>query len=535
MDWANAVDYLWKGLWVVLSFGVIIFIHELGHFIFSKLIGVKVERFSLGFLGKVVGFKRGETEYQISWLPLGGYVKLEGEFPEKDEDYQKLGPRAFIKRPWWQRVIVYFAGPFFNYLGAIVLSVFILLAGVKIFPLAVKVMPGSPAALAGLENEDKILTAGGREIWSIGQLNEELKNASEQNNDREVALTIERGQETLSLAVRPARKLVERYMIGVETSSYDLTVKVRLDWPAATAGLQDGDLILAVGEKKVGNINELSGEINAQAATGGEISLSVKRGGEELAFNLRPRRIEEENHTIGVEELKLPPVVGDTVIGLSAYQAGLRQGDRIISVNGVEMRSFEQLASFIHVRPKQELAFIVARQETRYPVTLIADEIDGAGRVGISPPFGEPRIKRFGLRQSLSGGVARVNFTVVQICRGLSSLFKGEQNLRRAIGGPVTILRMMGKEARSGWRELLNMVIMLNVMLAILNLLPIPVVDGGEITMAIAEGIRRRPLKVRTIMFLKQAGFIFILLLMVLATANDISRLFQGLFGSQMP
>jgi regulator of sigma E protease len=535
MDLVNIVGFLWKAIWVVVSFGIIIFVHELGHFILAKLIGVNVERFSLGFMGKVVGFKRGGTEYQISWLPLGGYVKLEGEFPEKDEDYKKLGPRAFIKRPWWQRVLVYFAGPFFNYLGAIALSVFILLAGVKYFPMAVKVTPGSPAALSGVLDEDRILAVGGEEILSPGQLSFELDQAL-QRGAKEVPLLIERQGEEFELLVAPRRQVEQRQMIGVEAGPQDLTVKVRSEWPAAEAGMQDGDVILAVGSTEVKTIQELSDAIGRQAVAGnGEIQLTLKRDGEEQQLMMRPRSVEQEHYTIGVTELELPSVVGDTVIGLAAHQAGVRQGNRILAVDGQQVKEFGELARIINAHPGETLSFLIESKGERYPVELMVDDINGVGMVGIRPYQGEYRIKSFGLWSALTGGVRQVNFTVGQIARGLSSLFRGEQDLRRSIGGPITILRMMGKEAKSGWRDLLGMVIMLNVMLAMLNLLPIPVVDGGEIVMAIAEGILRRPLRVRTIMLLKQVGFGFILLLMVLATTNDIYKWFTSIFQTQIP
>jgi len=357
-----------------------------------------------------------------------------------------------------------------------------------------------------------------------------------QEGVKEVPLLIERQGKELALMVAPRREVENRYMIGVEASRDDLTVKVREEWPAAKAGLQDGDVILSVGSTKVATIRELSAAISTQTVSGkGEIQLGFKRGNEEKVVSLQPRSVSEEHYTIGIEELELPPVVGDAAIAMSAYQAGIRKGDRIRSVNGVEVTSFGELARIIYAHPGETLSFSVDHEEKNYQVELIADEINGTGRIGISPMYGEHRIKRFGLWGALTGGVSQVNFTAGAIYRGLKSLFKGEQNLKKSIGGPITIFRMMGKRAQTGWRDLLEMVIMLNVMLAMLNLLPIPVVDGGEIVLAIAEGIKRRPLRVKTTMVLKQAGFIFIVLLMIFATYNDIEKIFMSVFRAQIP
>ncbi len=453
---AGILGSLWTWFWVAVSFGVIIFIHEMGHFISGKLINVKIEKFSLGFGRKVFGFRRGETEYQVSWLPLGGYVKMDGEYPEKDADYRKLSKRAFIRKPWWQRVVVYFAGPFFNYLGAILITVLIL-------------------------------------------------------------------------------------VIGVKMEVYPVKVEVRADWPAAAAGVRDGDIIVSVEETAVGNMGELSRAIREKAGSEGrELKLSLQRGGEKVKVSVRPRYDEgTERFMIGVSggPPPLPAVIGETIIGLPARQVGgIKKGDRVLSVDGKEVSSFEEVAGIVYKRPGQETEFLVERKGKRHRVLLVPEEIGGGGRVGIRPPAVENyRLERLWPWQAFRVAFVSVNMILTQICRGLASLFMGEQDVRKSIGGPITIFRMMGQEARSGWRDLVHLVVMLNVMLAVLNLLPIPVVDGGEILLAIAEGLRRRPLKVRTIMVFKQAGFAFIILLIVLATVNDIGRWFQEIFRTQIP
>ncbi len=337
--------------------GVLIFVHELGHFATAKMVGIKVERFSLGFPPRMIGKKIGDTDYCISWLPLGGYVKMAGMIDESLEGEIKGEPWEFASKPVWQRLIVISAGSIMNLLTAVVILALIAFAmGV----------PGEPqGALVSEVLESK---------------------------------------------------------------------------PAETIGLKTGDVIVSINDQLVKTSGDLIKIVNANP--GVELPIEWKRENESLASRVTPELEEEKN-------------VG---------QIGVRVGNHVVY---------------------EEAGFVDSFQ------------------AGFSNTY---------------------NFTKI-ILYSLKVIFTGEQSFKDAVGGPIAIAKMAGESAKLGFESLLFFTAILSINLGIINLFPFPVLDGGHLVLLLIEGIRRKPLAIKTTLVIQKVGMAFLLALMIFIIFNDITKL----------
>ncbi len=341
--------------------GVLVFVHELGHFLAAKRSGVRVERFSLGFPPKMIGKKIGDTEYMISWLPLGGYVKLTGESLEEEESQK---PYSLQAKPAWVKAVIFAAGPFMNFVLALAL------------------------------------------LWGIFFV----------SGDVEVDRT--------------------KIVIG----------SVQPDSPAEKAGIQPGDII--------------------------------------------------------------------------------------ISLNGQRITRFDSLAEKVYTRPGEavELLWVSGNDTLRKTLVTMKEksynekgETIFIGRIGIQQAFSRKPVGFFTAGER--AGWTTIAFTG-QVVRFVKGLFTREFSLK-SMGGPVFISKIAGQEAARGFSQLLFFTALLSVNLALLNLFPIPALDGGHLLLLAVEGIIRRPISTKARAFITQIGFGLLLLLIVFVTYNDVMRLFQ--------
>lgn len=447
--------------------GVLIFVHELGHFWAAKSVDVEVPRFSIGFGPKVVGFRRGETEYVLSALPLGGYVKMAGM--SEDEAFEKIegegdpdrepGPRDFDAKPGWARGLILSAGVGMNFLFAVVAFAAVALAW------------GVPASQPAV----------------IGSVQEEL-------------LPAQPG--VVELARLPSGTRI-RSVGGERVESWE-------DVTMAMAGAP-------------------SGPVTLELADGRTIRLGLPSENEarrNLLTAMAPRQ-------------RLDPVLGEIVEGRAADRAGLRSGDRVLEVEGRPVESWDGFSEAVESRPSRPTTITVDRDGSRRQLTVTPEEellaVGGDslryGRVGVGPHQATVAAaigaadRRVGPVAALGYGFGQTWTWTVRIVEVIGDLITG-QAAAENLAGPVRIAEMSGSVARAGLRSLLGFMAILSVNLAILNLLPIPILDGGQLLLLGIEEVRGRRLSVETRVRWAQIGLLLVGALMVWAIGNDLLQIF---------
>jgi regulator of sigma E protease len=417
--------------------GVLVFVHELGHFLMARWHGVKVLTFSLGFGPKLLKVKRGDTEYAVSAIPLGGYVKMAGENPD---DQRTGAPDEFLSKTKWQRFQILIMGPAMNVALAIVLLWVVLIQGDQV-----------PAY------EDQPVVIG----------------------------------------------------------------LVNTDSPAAQAGLRTGDLIVRVNNEETKTWNDFFLAIGTKA--GRDVQLTLVRDGREERVNVRPQaQTRFEVGDIGV----LPdvyPSIESVFAGDPAEKAGLRAGDKILAVNGNRVVFSRHVQEAIAQSPGKSMDFRVERGGQPETIAVVPKEQGSGGWIGIRI-LNESRTFTPGPLEALGLSVRRNVESAGLILKTLWGLVTGETSPRQLMG-PVGIAQLSGESAQAGWVVLFGMMAMISLNLGLLNLMPIPVLDGGHILIMGLETIARRDfsIQVKEKMFL--AGFVLLMVLMVTVIYNDLTRI----------
>jgi regulator of sigma E protease len=451
-------DTIWllgkKVWWFLIVLGVLVAFHELGHFLAARWVGVRVLKFSLGFGPKLFGRQLGETEYLVSAVPLGGYVKLFGE-----EETEAISPedrrRSFAHQKLWNKMLIVAAGPGFNFLLAYVIFAGWLAAGAALFvptfkdltPDVEAIRPGSPAEVAGIKVGDRILRVNDRDIATRS----ELLDAVSKSNGKQINVDIRRNDQ----------------------------VKTVLVTPAATKFQDDGK--------------------------------------EEVVYHL------------GIEETS--PVITAVLAGSPAMAAGFKEGDRVTAIQGQEIHTWSQMTGLVKEHPRQPLHFTVLRdgRPLELTVTPAAEQtvVDGKpveiGKIGISGP-GRSVIKSPNPVVALWDGVkATWGWTELTVV-GIYKMIAGEISSKN-IGGPLTIANISGEAAAQGVTSVVFLIAILSINLGVLNLLPIPILDGGHLLFFAIEAILRKPLGERQREIAQQVGLLLLVGIMVFAFWNDIERL----------
>ncbi len=443
-------------LWFLVAIGVLVTIHEFGHFWVARRLGVKVLRFSIGF-GRPLWtrrFGRDDTEFVIAAVPLGGYVKMldEREAPVPPRDLE----RAFNRKPVGTRMAVVVAGPLFNFLFAIVAYWLMFVTGVPgIKPVVGAIEPASYAASAGFHEGDEILAIDDRPVASWDMALVELLEAALDRRESEVDVdSPERGRRLLVLDLRDAPEILDK-------------------------------------------------------------------GGVLQNLGLSPWVVQ------------LAPVIERTLEGGAAAAAGLQPGDRILSADGQAIEHWSEWVSYVRERPGQAIALRVERGDTELAMRLVPEAVEeeGAtfGRIGAYvqvPEGGHPlrTLVRHGPLESIPQALDKTWSMTTLTLRTLWAMLTGRASVEN-ISGPISIAQYAGISATIGMAYFLGFLAVVSISLGILNLLPIPILDGGHLMYYCIELFKGSPVSEATQALGQQVGIFLLVALMVLAFYNDLVRL----------
>ncbi|MCK6461812.1 MAG: RIP metalloprotease RseP [Planctomycetes bacterium] len=504
-------------LMTVVGLGGLIFFHELGHFLACRLTGTRVEAFSVGFGKEIFGWTRKGTRYRIGMIPLGGYVKMAAENPGE----QNTGaPDEFPNKPFSSRLFIMSAGVLFNLILAFALFVWAFGIGVPLQSTRIGfVQPGGPAWKAGLKPGDLITHVDGREILDYLDLASSELSAT-------VTLTVERGDERLDVLVQP-RQAGADLPLGIGPELRAEAKEVAKDSPAAKAGGSPGDVVVAIDGKPVSAPHDIDEVLAAAAAASGEVA--------EIEVRMRVRRADGQEADLDVR-LPLTPMIGITPFegpgttrvvpqpDSPASRAGLEAGDTVQTVAGTPVASWEDMTKAIRANGLKPLDLGIRRGDRTIDVRLVP--APRPADLGYARELVQTvRRERNVVRAAALGWRRTTRFIemVVLTVKGLVT----RRVSTEAIGGPIALVTATYNMFDQGWGLYLQILGLISVNLAILNLLPIPVLDGGQIVLLCAEKLRGKPLPERVVGWLQMAGLVLILGLLVLAFRNDIARLLQ--------
>jgi regulator of sigma E protease len=430
----------------VLLLGIIIFVHELGHFIAAKVRGVTVLRFSLGFGPRIVGFERGGTEYRLSWVPLGGYVQMAGDSPAEDGSMPE-GPEQFLSHPWQGRLLIAVAGPLANLITAFVVMICVPLVGVtyRDQPSLIGVTPDTTAA----------------------------------------------------------------YQFGV----------------------REGDHLVALSDQRLRTWDEFATAYE-DLPRRRDLDLRVARGADTLTLHV-PRA----NRDAFVATLRPPDdpaIVGSVLAGMPAYKAGIAEGDRILNLDGEPIHTWNEMRAHIVSRTDQPIRFHILRDGREIDVTVTpmnsTGRNGGAGQIGIEAPRQGTYVVRYPLLKSIDLGVHATLAMIGSVYAGMWLTVSRPLYYREYLGGPIFIAQAAGQQAQRGLDSFLQFLAMINIAIMAFNLLPLPVLDGGHILLALLQAVRGVPITTKSYLRFQRSGLIVLGALFVLIVFNDPSRVIHRWF-----
>ena len=529
-----------------LVISVVVFFHELGHLLVGKALGVRAIRFSIGFGPKLFGFKGKDTEYRVSLLPLGGYVKFAGDNPYEEVAPEDRG-RGFLEQPPWKKGLIAFAGPAANFILAIVLYFVVFAAPHPDLAARVGyVKPQSPAAQAGLRYGDRILAIDGEPVEGWSALQEKIRAHAGQP----LTMEVERNGARETLRIVPAVheetnpiETVKHGRIGISAVPRAAQVTViSPDSPAGRGGLHTFDKVVKLDGSPIASWEQLQQQIAARADA---VTLDV----------IRPLPVQAPGGTLWSDKsmtvtLPAPEKAGaygleasDLTLfavqpGGAADEAGLRRGDRVLAVNGRPALSWgDEVDGAIKATGTQPVQITVRRDGKELIATVtphLRKDRDETGVLQDVPDLGAaPDLNAFAdaeriwVRYTLPDAARRAVGNTAGFVRaqtiGIVRIVTGHIS-SRAIGGPLMIADVARKAAENGWRELIVTMGAISVVLGLMNLIPVPVLDGFHVLTAFIEGIRRRPLSVRFREVANVVGIALLLTLMLYAFRNDAMR-----------
>jgi len=595
------IEKAWLWFQVVFGIGLMIFIHELGHFIAAKKIGVRVEAFSLGFGPRIFGFTRSGTEYRLSWIPLGGYVKMAGEEPD---DTKTSAKDELQNRTATERMIIFAAGVFMNFIFAFITIPIIFAVGVPfIKPEVGTVIPGGPAWRSGIQTGDTILEVNGNMVYEFTDIPLNIALGSGKNDQ----ILIERDSKTFSVQVAPEKNEKQgRYQIQLLAPTR-YRVSVERNSAANISGLRDDDRIISMNGMSVDEWQKQDDGKDSKP-----INLKVEREGDEglsvVEISFTPEEVvSEDKYLIGIIQRK--NYVKALRGALALFDAGFVESDFILNVNGKEIFTDDDLSEAFSDEKNYPVTVEVKRSGERHKLvfalkwkdSLLNDLavtsnsetnsvaiLEGGALDSLNKPFvkngikvlavngnmtktflditsqvGEAETKDFELTVGLpTGDVQQINVTakpmrgfplgfnflpdlqvrklsmidavkagvncslyMIKTCYlTLSKILTGDVGSKN-IGGIITIGQASYTFAKLGLARLFFFLAILSINLGFLNILPIPILDGGHLLFLLIEKIKGSPVNEKVLGYSQIIGLAMILLLLIYVTWNDILRL----------
>lgn len=514
---------------VILVFNIIIIVHELGHFLAARWRGLVVEKFGIWF-GKPIWKKKiGGVEYSLGCIPAGGFVSLPQLAPMEAIEGQVEGDRKEMPHvSALDKIIVAFAGPLFSFLLAIAFAFVVWGVGRPVGEGdANRVIgyldPTSPAYAAGLRAGDQINMVDGHKVQRFGGMHESVVWHVVSSEGDTIPMEVNRDGETLSFDVAPIqekgqfgkRKPLRR--IGAAPMHTPMIAKVEPDSAAAKAGLEPNDLVVGVNGEKVLSpmmLEELTTDPEAE-----EVTWTIERGDETFDVKMPASEV----------------VVSEVFEGGPAAEAGLKEGDLLLTLNGNPIHSVAEVSRMIQADKHGTFELEVLRDGQKQTLTMEpAWEVNSGKAVfGFS---GGANLNELGILWDQYGRLNIVHPSPMEQIRGasmtivnmLGALFSPKSDIKpEHLSGPVGIMRMyyLLFDSPYGWQQVLWFSVILNVNLALLNLLPIPVLDGGHITLAIIEAIRRKPVNFRVLELIQTGCALLLIGFMLFVTFFDVQDL----------
>jgi regulator of sigma E protease len=444
----------------VVALGILIVVHEYGHYLVARLCKIKVLRFSVGFGRAVLRWRSRSngTEWVIAAVPFGGYVKMldEREGPVAPQDLSQ----AFNRQSVWKRFLVVVAGPLFNFAFAIAVYAGLFMHGLpEARPVIADPAAGTPAAIAGFHSGDVVRAIDGQSVQTWQEVRWHVLQAALQHDSLRIEVEQHRGQlVTLELDLR---------------------------------GISDTDI---------------------EADVMSRVGLRLYRP-------------------------TLQPILGKLVTGSPAELAGLATGDKVIEVDGKHIDTWDALVNAVRARPEQRVRMLVERDGTVRTIDVKPEAVEAngehIGRIGAAPyvpPSHADKILitvQYGLFDSVSKAVQKTADITVFSLRMIGKMLVGEVSWKH-ISGPVTIADFAGQSAQLGWISYVTFLALISISLGVLNLMPIPLLDGGHLMYYIAEIIKGSPVSERTMELGQRVGLALLLVMMAFAFYNDFNRLLSG-------
>lgn len=555
-------------VYFILLVGVLVFVHELGHFLVAKGFDVKVLKFSLGFGPSAFKFRRGETEYCIAILPLGGFVKMLGENPN-DEITPEDSGRAFHQKPLWQRTLVVLAGPVFNLVFPVLIFLLFFATQTSTRSTVIgRVIEGLPAASAGVQAGDRIVAIDGKPVryWK------ELQRLTQDRADETIALTLERDGKQITKSITLYGH-VETNFIGVRQKTGLLGIDAVFEGaqigiadphsPAAKGGLATGDVLTSINGTVVEHWIDVPRTLDRIPANTSTITVSYLRVQPSLSRLLDIHLLEPQTTTMTkeveptTEPTTVPatqPIAGTTSgnrwgiesgalyvqtveAGSVAETIGIKRGDRVLAFDGKPIPHWGNMSLAFRSNPDARRSirwkpFLGDAKEASF--TLKQEKfIDEYKNERVIHVFGaynremgresDPIPIEGRAAYTISESLRRTGKIISGMTLAIVQMFRGTVPMD-SIGGPLMLAQTAKVAAEVGWDRFLEIMALISINLGLLNLLPVPVLDGGHLMFFTIEAIKRGPVSLRAREIASYVGLFLLLSLMIFAFKNDIVR-----------